>query len=585
MPSDSTASHRRILLIDDNESIHQDFRKILNPAAPGKTDLASAAAELFGASADSGIDTPFEIDSAFQGQEGLELVQRAAADQRPYAMAFVDLRMPPGWDGIETINRIWAEDPHLQVVICTAYSDYSLGQIVGKLGRTDKMLVLKKPFDSIEVRQLADALTEKWRLAKDARAKLEGLEGRVAERTRELRERQNELVEARKLELVGKLAGRIAHDFNSLLTAIIGHAELIRQVAHEKSLTHQSAVEIGNSAATAATLTHQLLAYSRKQMLKIERTDINASVTAMIPGLGELMRDGIKVTVDPAARDSWAMADRAHLDQVLSSLAQNARDAMPEGGSLGIKTADITIEPAGADNECDSRPGDYVMISVSDTGTGITSEVKPHLFEPYFTTKGPAQGKGLGLAMCYGVIKQMGGFISVESEPDKGATFNVCLPRILEGQVESPAVAPASAAPTAGGTEVILLVEENPSLRELAATVLEHQGYTVRRAATAREAMSIAGRQDRIDLLLVDAATREMAPRDLVEWLASTRPEMKFLLTSTLDPEDHPECSEPGAGLLRKPYTPTALTQRTRRTLDGPAPSLRDPLCPASPSC
>jgi len=574
---ETTPSNRRVLVIDDNESIHQDFRKILNPSAPGKAGLASAAAELFGHGAASDIDAPFEIDSAFQGQQGLELVLSARDDHRPYAMAFVDLRMPPGWDGIETISRIWAEDPHIQIVICTAYSDYTLGQIVGKLGRTDKMLLLKKPFDSIEVRQLADALTEKWRLAKEARAKMEDLEERVGDRTRELGERQNELVEARKLELVGKLAGRIAHDFNSLLTAIIGHADLIRQVAHEKSLTHQSAVEIGNSAASAATLTHQLLAYSRKQMLKIQRTDINEAVRAMIPGLGELMGDAVKVTVSAAARDCWAMADGAHLDQVLSSLARNALDAMPDGGSFTLKTADVTLDPPAADQENGSPVGDYVMISISDTGAGISDQVKPHLFEPYFTTKGPGQGKGLGLAMCYGVVKQMGGYISVESEPGKGATFNVFLPRILEGQVEGPISESFPAAPSAGGTEVILLVEENPALRELAAGVLDQQGYTVRRAATAQEAMSIAGRHDRVDLLLADGAMKEMPAQELAEWLGSTRPAMKFLLTSPFEPENSSESSEPITGFLRKPYTPNSLARRTRETLDAAAtPALRE---------
>jgi two-component system NtrC family sensor kinase len=572
MPSETTPSNRRILLIDDNESIHQDFRKILNPSAPGKASLASAAAELFGNTADLSIDVPFEIDSAFQGQEGLDLVLRACADRRPYAMAFVDLRMPPGWDGIETISRIWAEDPHLQVVICTAYSDYSLGQIAGKLGRTDKMLILKKPFDSIEVRQLADALTEKWRLAREARAKLEDLEERVAERTRELRERQSELVEARKLELVGKLAGRIAHDFNSLLTAIIGHADLIQEVSLDDSLAYRSAVEIGNSAATAATLTHQLLAYSRNQMLKIQRTDVNETVRTMIPGIRELMGDAVKITVSPDARDSWAMADGGHLEQVLSSLARNARDAMADGGSFTLKTADVTVGPADADEESGNRPGDYVMISVSDNGAGITDEVKPHLFEPYFTTKGPGQGKGLALATSYGVIKQMGGYISVESEPGKGATFNVFLPHVLEGQVDGPTAEPLPAAASAGGTEVILLVEENPALLDLAGDVLEQQGYTVRRAATAQEAMSIAGRHDCVDLLLADGARKNTTTRELAGWLGSTRPAMKLLLTSPFEPEGMPESAEPGPGFLRKPYTPSALSQKTRETLDAPVP-------------
>jgi len=178
-----TPPNRRILLIDDNESIHQDFRKILNPANAIKSALASAAAELFGPGADARVEADFELDSAIQGKQGLEMTRLALAEKRPYAMAFVDLRMPPGWDGIETISRIWSEDPGLQVVICTAYSDYTLDQIVGRLGRTDRLLILKKPFDAIEVLQFADALTEKWRLTREARVMREALEKRVAELT------------------------------------------------------------------------------------------------------------------------------------------------------------------------------------------------------------------------------------------------------------------------------------------------------------------------------------------------------------------------------------------------------------------
>jgi len=295
------------------------------------------------------------------------------------------------------------------------------------------------------------------------------------------------------------------------------------------------------------------------------------------------MGTGVKVTVSAGARDPWAMADAAHLEPVLASLAHNARDAMPEGGDLTLKTADVTVAPAEADEEGGNRPGDYLMISVSDTGAGITDEAKQHLFEPYFTTKGSGQGKGLALAMCYGVIKQMGGYISVESEAGKGATFSIFLPRILEGQVDSPLAEPLPAATRAEGMEVILLVEENPALRELASNVLEHRGYTVRRAGTAQEAMSIAGRHERVDLLLADGAMKDMTVSELADWLGSTRPAMKFLLTSPFEPEGIPESAEPGPGFLRKPYTPSALSQKTRETLDAPVPASNEAnLCEAT---
>ncbi len=585
-----TPRNRRILVIDDNESIHRDFRKILNPVTKGKTALASAAAELFGEASGPREELEFEIDSAFQGQEGLEKVRQACAAQRPYAMAFVDLRMPPGWDGIETIGRIWNEYADLQVVICTAYSDYSFGQIVAKLGRTDRMLILKKPFDAIEVLQFADALAEKWRLGQEARTKMEDLESRVIERTRELRERQQQLIEARKMELVGKLAGGIAQDFNSILTAIIGHADLIRQGVPIGDIPFRSAVEIGKSAASAAKLTHQLLAFSRRQMLKPERLDVNAVIRRIEPALREVMGPAIEVAIEPRASDPWVRADAGQLHQVLISLAHNARDAMPHGGRLTLETAGATLDAG----QSEVPHGDYVMIAITDTGAGIPEAVKPHLFEPYFTTKATGGGKGLGLAVCHGIVRQSGGHIAVRSEAGRGATFMLYLPTFQEPPENSHAAAEHRKSPSGRGTgeqegggagwragepAVILLVEENSALRGVAATVLENQGYVVRRAAGSREAMSIAERLERVDLLLADVAMPEMTGPELAQWLCSSRPGMKVLLASPFD-EDKP--SQPpgaGAGFLRKPYTPASLSRAIRAALDGTQPFAASPTC------
>jgi signal transduction histidine kinase len=573
MTIDSISANRRILVIDDNESIHQDFRKILNPSTPGRSALASAAAELFGSTAAGRPEAQFEIDSAFQGQEGLEMVREACEDKRPYAMAFVDVRMPPGWDGIETIRRIWEEYPDLQVVVCTAYSDYSLDQIISSLGRTDRLLILKKPFDAIEVLQLADALTEKWRLALDARLRMETLESRVAERTRELREGQKQLIEARKMELVGKLAGGIAHDFNTIFTAIIGHADLIRQVVPPGDLPFRSAIEIGKSAQAAAKLTHQILAFSRRQMLKPERLDINAAVRNSQPALLAVLGDAIALKIQTASSDPWTCADASQIQEVLISLAHNARDAMPHGGSLTVETANADC-PACASCEKEIGLRDYVAITITDTGVGIPEEVMQHIFEPYFTTKARAAGKGLGLAMCHGILKQSGGHISISSEVGIGTTVQIYLPRFREDSIEKPAmIAPRSEPAQFGrGTGVILLVEENPGLRGVAATVLQNQGYVVRLAGNSREAMSIAGRLDRIDLLLTDAILPDMTGHDLAEWLSSSRPGMKLLIASPSEENTGDLGPEPAATFLRKPYTPETLTRKVHAAMAGDVP-------------
>ena len=568
MTTDSIPLNRRILIIDDNEAIHQDFRKILIRSRPGGAALAAASAEIFGPKPAAPGELEFEIDSAYQGQEGLDKVRAACVEGRPYSMAFVDVRMPPGWDGVETIKRIWKEYSDLEVVICTAYSDYSLEEIVAALGRTDRMLILKKPFDAIEVLQFASSLTEKWRLVQAARAREDELERRVQERTRELREGQEQLIEARKLEVVGKLAGGIAHDFNSYLTAIIGHADLIQQEVPPAGIPFRSAVEIGKSATSAATLTRQLLAFSRQQLLKPEILDINAVVTALAPLLRGLMGPAIRLSVRADAEAPWTRADAGQLQKVLVSLAHNSRDAMPLGGTFRVETSNITVTAADAAADAEIAPGNYVAIDVKDTGTGISRDVIAHLFEPYFTTKALGEGKGLGLGMRYGILKQSHGHITVSTEVGHGATFRLYLPRIDKAK-DSTATAPQPIATTApGGTEVILLVEQDEALRDFAATVLEKQGYTVCMAGGSRVAMNIAGQLPRVDLLLANAVLPEITGRQLGEWISASHPGMKVLLTSNFDDTNRASASESPADIVRKPYTPAILSTRVRQTLD-----------------
>ncbi|HEX4084560.1 MAG TPA: ATP-binding protein, partial [Chthoniobacteraceae bacterium] len=441
--------------------------------------------------------------------------------------------------------------------ICTAYSDYSLEEILTRLGRTDRMLILKKPFDAIEVLQFADALTEKWRLSRDARAKVDDLEARIEERSREIREGERQLIEARKMELVGKLAGGIAHDFNTLLTSIIGHAELVRQDAAEDSQFYRSAAEIGKSATAAATLTQQLLAFSRRQMLKPELLDLNATVHTMESHLRQALGPGIEVTVTAHASRPWTWTDPGQFRQVLISLAHNSRDAMPHGGQFIVETSDVTL----AEPETDMAAGDYVMITVTDSGAGIPEDARPHIFEPFFTTKTPGEGKGLGLAMCHGILKQGGGHIVLRAGPHpRGTVFAIYLPR-YQRIAES---APAQPQEETRGNGVILLVEEDDTLRGMAATVLQQSGYTVHRATNSREAITVAGRLSRVDLLLASAALPEMTGPELAEWLVSLHPSLKELYVI---PPEAEEPADAGAAYLRKPYAPALLTGKVRETM------------------
>jgi PAS domain S-box-containing protein len=395
-----------------------------------------------------------------------------------------------------------------------------------------------------------------------------GLSSDVTERQR----MEEKLFEAGKLETVGRLAGGIAHDFNTILTSIIGHSELIAQAVPEDGPVFHSADQIARSATRAAQLTHQLLAFSRKQMLQPENLDLNTTITEAELTLRRLLGDGIEVCVAIHAKSPWAKADAGQIQQMLVQLALNAKDAMPRGGRLTLETGDITLDETYASTRPQVAAGDYVMIAISDTGDGIPDEVKPHLFEPFFTTKPQGEGTGLGLAMCYGIVRQIGGYISVYSELGHGTTFKIFLPRVLAQPSEpAAAIAPALKESPARGTETILLVEDDDDLRDLAGIVLKRLGYNLHSASNGIEAISIAENHAEIDLLLTDVVMPQMRGKELADRLGASHPSMKVLFTSayTENAIIHHGILDPGIDFLHKPYTPALLSRKTRAALDG----------------
>ena len=338
MPERGSPDNRRILIIDDNPAIHEDFRKILAPDTSGDAALDDFESLIFGEDARAPQASVFELEHAYQGREGLALIEAARAEGRPFAMAFVDVRMPPGWDGIETISRIWPVEPLLQVVICTAYSDYGWDGMMKKLGASDNLVILKKPFDQIEALQLAHALTNKWNLARRAAFHVDELERMVAERTAALEAAQEQRRQAYKMEAVGRLAAGVAHDFNNLLTVIQGYSgrQLARLPAGSDvaiSLNH-----ISTAAERAANLTRQLLAFSRKQVMQPRLLDLNERLAALEPILRPLLGSHIALRFELAPELPAFFADPINLDQIILNLTLNARDALPHDGSIVIKT-------------------------------------------------------------------------------------------------------------------------------------------------------------------------------------------------------------------------------------------------------
>jgi PAS domain S-box-containing protein len=813
--------NRRILVIDDNHAIHDDFRKILSPASTADAALDVTETALFGRPINAARKTSFEINSAYQGQEGVLLVQKALEAGHPYAMAFVDIRMPPGWDGVETTRKIWELDPQIQIVLCTAYSDYSWDEMFEKLGYRDGLLILKKPFDTVEALQLAQALTEKWRLHQESRKKMADLESMVTQRTGELqgktafleaqvnssldgiivvdgqgkkilqnqrtadllkiprhivddeddkkqvhwvtgmtknpeqfiekvihlyshpdeisrdeielkdetvldrysspvvgkdgkyygriwtfrditerkrteeslrllgsaieqtkesivitdaeldlpgpkilfvnpaftkmtgyneeeaigktprilqgprtdknvlsRLRQNlergkvfegetinyrkdgkefnlewqiaplrntagkithfvaiqrditerkrletQLSQSQKMETVGKLAGGFAHEFNSILTAILGQSELLLGDLPVESSLVKNATEIKKAANRAAALTRQLLAYGRKQILQPETLNLNQIIANMEEMIKLLMGVGTDTQIILATELHAVKVDAGQIEQVIMNLVINARDAMPNGGKLILETSNISFEPESLGLYPELKPGDYVMLTVTDSGMGMTDEVKARIFEPFFSTKKVGQGTGLGLSTCYGIIKQSGGHISVYSELARGATFKVYLPQV-EPQVKK-TIPRLNSPGLPRGTETILLVEDDPALQEMAATLLRRLGYTVLAAANGIEALNLKQQSGigHIDLLFTDVVMPHMSGKELADRVQALYPHTKILFTSayTENAIVLQGVLDKGVTLLQKPFTPSALAHKLREVLDQPS--------------
>ncbi len=561
MPAQTPANHR-ILIVDDNAAIHEDFRKILAPEAADSQAIDDLESLIFG---DAAPETPthFELAHAHQGQEALVRVEESLAAGRPFAMAFVDIRMPPGWDGIETIARLWAVNPELQVVICTAYSDYCWDSITQRLGSSDSLVILKKPFDHVEALQLAHALTNKWNLARQAALRVDELEQMVAERTAALEAAQEQRRQAYKMEAVGRLAAGIAHDFNNLLTVIQGYSSLQLARLPAESDVAQSLGHISTAAERAASLTRQLLAFSRKQVMQPRLLQLNERLTALEPILRPLLGAHIALRFDLAPGLPPLYADTTNLDQIILNLTLNARDAMPHDGSILIESALEQVPreriPATADS---AAPGAHLRITIADTGVGMDEETARHVFEPFFTTKEVGQGTGMGLATVQGIAQQHGGWVEVESAPDQGSAFHVFLPAAAEAlAAPPPATAPASAL---RGSGTVLIAEDEEAVSLLAACTFEEHGFKVIAAPNAAEALQLWARHaDDVVLLFTDMVMPGgMSGHDLARRLRTDRPALPVIFSSgySRDLLTGGVQLQEGVNYLPKPYRPADLS-------------------------
>jgi PAS domain S-box-containing protein len=380
---------------------------------------------------------------------------------------------------------------------------------------------------------------------------------------------QAQLQQAMKMDAVGRLAGGVAHDFNNLLTVITGYSELLLQKIGKESPIHGQVEEIKRAGERAASLTQQLLAFSRKQIIEPKVVRLDQLVAEMHKMLGRLIGENIELQAVTGKSLGSVKVDPGQFQQILMNLAVNARDSMPDGGKIVIETANVELDEGYCDLHPYVKPGRFVMLAVSDTGQGMSEEVKVRIFEPFFTTKEKGSGTGLGLATTYGAVHQAGGSIEVYSEVGIGTTFKVYLPRFEEQVVEPVNDDQPTSLP--GGTETVLIVEDEDILRNLCVRILERLGYRVLQARDGAEAIAEArGYGERIDLLLTDVVMPGMNGSELATQLVLHHSEMKVLFTSgyTEDVISHHGVLAEGVSFIGKPYTPSALARKVREVID-----------------
>ncbi len=702
-PGVALEKNLRILVVDDNEAIHDDFRKILCvDEAQARFDAEES--EMFGPDPRRRKRTHFDLTFASQGQQALDIVRAAWEAGRRFAVVFMDVRMPPGWDGLDTTLKLWEVDADLQVVICTAFSDKSWEEMSEKLPNPERLLILKKPFDSIEVLQLAHALTEKWALLQAVRSNVEKLEETVTLRTQELtsangqlnqevarhkiaderirelsalldkaqdaimisgedqlvqywnkgaeriygwtseeviglhigrllfkgeaperlealrkvrehgewtgelrqvtKDGRSILVESRwtmiydeagnpkakmgintditekrklaaqvlrmqRIESIGTLAGGVAHDLNNALSPIVLGLELLRLRFPEEQ--HQSLFNtLDLSARRGREIVRQILSFASG----VEGEHTIVSLRELVQEQERICRNTFYKLIEIHTRlpdDLWAVkGDATQLHQVLMNLSVNARDAMPAGGMLTIAAANLEIGEGSNVLPHGKNAGPYVLLTVSDTGTGIAPHVMERIFDPFFTTKEAGKGTGLGLSTVLGIVQQHGGFVDVSSEPGSGTQFRVYLPA-------KPARQPGPATPEpvrlpSGNQEFVLVVDDEQPIREVVKVTLEIQGYRVITASGGGEAISIFNeRHHEIAVVITDISMPVIDGPAAIRAIQQVQPQAKIIAMSGVLEKGRMVEAPNGRPIsfLQKPFTGERLLTRLQEVIAG----------------
>ena len=516
----------KVLLVDDDEDDYMITRDLL---------LDVEALE-------------YDLDWISSYAEALDAIERNQHD-----IYLIDYRLGER-DGMQLLNEALDGGCTAPIILLTGQGDREVDVEAMKAGAADYLV--KGQIDHILLERSIRHSIERKSLEREHTAL------------------EEQLLQAQKLESIGQLAGGIAHDFNNLMTPIIGYAQMGLTTLPEEYRERVYLEEILKAAERATNLIQQLLAFSRRQVVELQVVDLNSLLVNIDMMLQRLIGEDVELVILPSENLGAVKVDPTQIEQVVVNLAVNARDAMPEGGTLIVETSNIEFGEEELKNHPDMAAGPYVMFAVSDTGHGMSEEVKAHLFEPFYTTNEKGKGTGLGLSTCYGIIAQNKGYIWVYSEIGSGTTFKIYLPSsdVMPQGTERPSGVKSNELPR--GSETVLLVEDEEQVRVLAARVLRQQGYTVLQASNGVEALSIASRHadGEIDLLLTDVVMPLIGGRELSIKLRDIHPNVRVIYTSGYTDEAviRHGMLKPGTDFVQKPYSLAGLTQKIRSVLDEP---------------
>jgi signal transduction histidine kinase len=498
----------------------------------------------------------YQVEMAGTGRQALKKVQG-----KIFNLALLDIKLPD-IDGVELLAPMKKIQPDMAVIMVTAYASVETAILALNQGAS---FYITKPLNMDEVLSTIKEVLEKQRLVIENRLLLQKIQQEFTQR----KQLEEQMRHAQKMEAVGRLAGGVAHDFNNLLTVIIGNCQLMMTDLDQKDPLYKLAEQIEQACNRAESLTRQLLAISRKQVLQPKVLNINHVVGKMEKMLKRLIREDIALVILPDPEIGHIRADRGQVEQVFLNLVVNAKDAMPKGGKLTIRTKNIQLKESLNWEDMIIPIGSYIMISVSDTGFGMDKETMTYIFDPFFTTKKEGEGTGLGLSTVYGIVKQSGGYINVYSEPGKGTTVKIYFPVTDEAVEDIKDI--QGARDSLKGDEAILVVEDEEVVRNFVCHILRMHGYHVLEAPHGGSALLKCERYNQpIHLILTDVFMPELSGRELVERLMSYHQEMKVLYMSGYadDTMFQHGVLEESSHFIQKPFSPSALLKKIRDILD-----------------